>query len=114
MSDHYATLTKISGITGRREKQLSYYRRSNLSEREWEILNSDLNDSIISEVSSQGHLDANNLAKTLTDCYSNVINKHMPLKQSIHQNYEKKLDKPWLTSALKMISIKNLNWKLTI
>ena len=102
ISDHYGTLTKISGIAGSREKQITYYRRSNLNERGWNILNSDLKHSISNEVSSQFKYDANNLAQTLTDCYTKVINKHMPLRQSVQLSYEKKVDKPWMTSAIKV------------
>ena len=42
VTDHYGTLTNICGIVHKREKKVSYYRKTNLTENEWHSFNDDL------------------------------------------------------------------------
>ena len=49
-----------------------------------------------------GSVYVNDLAHALTDSYRKIIDKHMPLKQSIPKDYCEKVDKPYITSGIKV------------
>ena len=57
----------------------------------------DLTDNISSEIKN----DPNLLAHSISYIYQKAIEKHMPLKQRKDSVQPTKIDKPWITSAIK-------------
>ena len=80
-----------------------YFRKSKLNETEWMHFNSDLKNTLASTLpfSNSSESDPNEFANTLTSCYQNVIDKHMPLQKINPKNPQTKFDKPWITPAIK-------------
>merc|ERR1711881_330116 len=78
VTDHFATLTKVKGISRNFEKEEIIYRKTNLNHLEWENLNRDLKKTLCEKIPFQHLLNAQHLASLITDCYQTVIDKHMP------------------------------------
>ena len=97
---YFGTLSKIEGITRENEKQITYYRKSNLSDETWDRFNMDFLQSIKMHIPSPYILDANSLANSINCVYKDTIDKYMPLKK-LSRNPKFKDDRPWLTSGLK-------------
>ena len=96
ISDHFGTLSKIRGLGDDQPDTDIFYRRSTLSESEWEAFNSEL-DSALQQINSNfmSH-NPNVLATSITKIYLNLIDKYMPLRK-LSRKRKKFSDKPWLT-----------------
>ena len=82
VSDHFSTLTKISGIYSQTKEEDIYYRNSNLSSEQWKRFNSDLMYKLACNLPrSPDEIDVNAYARDLTDIYKSVIDEYMPLKK---------------------------------
>ena len=100
ITDHFATLTKINGISRNFEKEEVLYRKTNLTDLEWENLNCDLDKSFKDNIPFPNLLNAQHLASSITDCYQTIVDKHMPLKK-ISKKQNARYDKPWITLGFK-------------
>ena len=100
ITDHFATLTKINGISRNFEKEEIFYRKTNLNDLEWENLNKDLDITLKENIPFQHLLNAEHLARSITDCYQTIVDKHMPLKK-LTKKQNSRYDKPWITSGFK-------------
>ena len=98
-TDHYPTLTKISGISRNVEKEEIFIRKSNLNDSEWESLNAELEQSLKINIPFQHLLNSEHLASAITNTYQSVLDKFMPLKKITKK--QQKHDKPWITSGIK-------------
>ena len=101
ISDHFGTLTKIENIIKCEDQQDVYFRKSNLNETEWIDFNSDLNRTLSESSFILNLSNPNEFAETLTSCFQKVINKHMPLRKKSQNNPQIKIDKPWISPAIK-------------
>ena len=101
-SDHFGTLTKISGIDRTDFVSDVYYRKTRLTSHNWQNFNAELNSQLLSTSCVQH--DANMFANSIINAYSKVIDKFMPLKK-LSRKQKRSHSKPWLTKGLK-ISIK--------
>ena len=107
VSDHFSTLTKISGIPKNSDNdEVIYFRKSNLNEDEWKNFNLELMEAL-NESLPQNCLynDVNSCADKITNAYKKVVDKFMPLKmKNTKTNIKKKnsFDKPWFTPGLKI------------
>ena len=110
-SDHFGTLTKVSGVDKTDIISDVYYRKTRLSDSDWQKFNTELT-SQLSNAHNDQH-DANLFANNIINAYSKVIDKFMPLKK-LSRKQKRSHSKPWLTKGLK-ISIKRKNelYKLT-
>ena len=102
ISDHFGTFSKIDDICLNKNDQHMnlHFRKSNLTELEWSSLNSCLDQSLKDEIPFKHLLNPDYLSNSISETYTNVINKHMPL---IPENKQKTKDpdpdKPWITSG---------------
>ena len=103
-TDHFATLTKIFGISRKVEKEDVFIRKSNLNDFEWESLNAELDQSLQKNIPFQHLLNSQNLASSIISTYQSVLDKFMPLKK-LSKKEKEKYNKPWITSGIK-VSIK--------
>ena len=109
ISDHFGTLSKISGVSDDQPDTDIFYRKSSLSDSEWEAFNSELS-SALQHVDSNFMLhNPNILADTITKVYVNLIDKYMPLRK-LSNKHKSNSDKPWLTKGLK----KSINTKFKL
>ena len=65
VSDHFGTLSKIEGITREAEKQNTYYRKSNLTEEQWEQFALDWLNTAKNKIPFPHALDANSFGRNL-------------------------------------------------
>ena len=101
VSDHYSLLTKIHGVSSAKDNTDIFFRKSNLSEYEWEQFNIELSDILNHDLPDE--CVANNIeeyANTITNAYSSLIDKFMPLKKLSRKQKQRK-EKPWFTSGFR-------------
>ena len=96
--------SKVSQEILKRKK--SFFRKTNLTESEWENLNEDLKNTLKDKIPFEHLLNAENLASSITDCYQTVVDKHMPLRK-LSKKQNVRYDKPWITSGFKVSLKKN-------
>ena len=102
ISDHYGTLSKINGLFDENSQREIFYRKSNLSDSEWEAFNSELDSALHYLDRDFTTHDPNILANRITQTYINLIDKYMSLKK-LSVNRKRNPDKPWITKGLKRI-----------
>ena len=100
VSDHYGTLSKIKGLFDENTQSEIFYRKSNLSDYEWEAFNSELDSALQHLKRDFTTHDPNFLANKITQTYVELIEKYMPLKK-LSINHKRNPDKPWITQGLK-------------
>ena len=112
VSDHYSTLTKISGIVKTNKKQDIYRRRSNLSPSEWNDFNEELGTILNEKLSTNStDIDANFQANCISNTFKLLLDKYMPLKK-LSRKERRYFYKPWITPAIKVsINTKNKLFK---
>ena len=99
-SDHYSTLTRISGITCKGQNEDVFVRKSNLDEQGWINFNNDLRLMLETKLSMENNtMNANIYAECITSTYQTVVDNHMPLKKLSRKKKSFYL-KPWITPAL--------------
>ena len=81
-----------------------FFRKSNLSENEWDRLNLDLNNILNNEFCPNRVYDINQQAYIISDSLQIVRDKFMPIRKQ--PNNSRKQNKPWLTAGLKNSSVK--------
>ena len=69
VSDHFATLTKISGLGKSHEYDVIYRRKTNLSEQEWKKFNEELHATLSDKQLLTQNLSANFVAECITKSY---------------------------------------------
>ena len=114
VSDHYATLTKVSGLVREHGHKVIYRRKSNLNETEWKSFNLELK-TILTEklLSIEENTEPNAVANTITKTYQILLDKYMPLKK-LSRKQKRYHSKPWITPAIKVsIRKKNKLFKLS-
>ena len=80
ISDHFGLLSRIEGVNKSKSQNDTCFRKSNLSETEWENLKDDLKQSLQNEIPFRHMLNPNFLSNSITNTYQNVIDKYMPAK----------------------------------
>ena len=104
-SDHFGTLTRVTGVDRTEQMSDVYYRKTRLSDHDWQKFNAKLSFQLLSSQNDQPN--ANLLANNIINAYSKVIDKFMPLKK-LSRKQKCSHSKPWITKGLK-ISIKRKN-----
>ena len=116
VSDHFSTLTRVSGLNlGQNDSDEVYVRKSKLSCFEWHQFNQELYTILTDQTSrfDSENTDVDRFAGVLTDTYKYLINKYMPLNK-LSRSERRYYKKPWLTDALKKcINKKNLMYRLS-
>ena len=108
VSDHYATLTKVSGLVREHKHEIIYRRKSHLNENEWKNFNEELKSTLSVKLSRAGNIsDPNEVAVTITKTYQILLDKYMPLKK-LSRKQKRYFSKPWITPAIK-VSIRKKN-----
>ena len=103
VSDHFSTLTKISGFTKTKDNADVYVRKSKLSDSEWEQFNSELFNLLDSKLpSTSTNYDVNYCAGVITDSYQTVVDKFMPLRKLSRKQKKRFNTKPWITKGLRI------------
>ena len=87
VSDHFGTYSIIKGVSFETTYPDIFFRKSDLSESEWEGFNSDL-DLALKDISVTNNV--NDLANSITQTYQNVIEKYMPRKKLSNKRRRKK------------------------
>ncbi len=101
VSDHYGTFSKINDIVFDDPDSTDvYYRRTTLSDPEWEEFNAELDSSLQHIHSNFVSHNPDNLANVITKTYRSLIDKYMPLKK-LSNKRKRNSDKPWITQGLK-------------
>ena len=77
-----------------------FYRKSSLSDAEWEAFNLELDKALEHIQGSFISHDPNVLAREITQTYVSLIDKYMPLKK-ISNKRKRNPDKPWITKGIK-------------
>ena len=101
MSDHYSLLSKIHGVSTVKDNTDIYFRKSDLSESDWERFNFELSDILNQELPEEcvaGNIEE--YANSITNSYKSVIDKFMPLKKLSRKQKQRK-EKPWITSGFR-------------
>ena len=114
VSDHYATLTKVSGLVREHGHEVIYRRKSNLNEEEWKCFNTELKTILTEKLCNvQDNTDPNQVAIIITKTYQILLDKYMPLKK-LSRKQKRYRNKPWITPAIKVsIRKKNKLYKLS-
>merc|ERR1712007_421173 len=95
VSDHYATLTKVSGLVREKGHEVIYRRKKNLNETETKSFNEELKTILSEKLSNIGdNADPNTVATTITKTYQILLDKYMPLKK-LSRKQKRYLSKPW-------------------
>ena len=94
VSDHYGTFSKINGIFNENSPNEIFYRKSNLSDPEWEAFNSELDSALQHLHRNFTAHDPNALASKITQTYVTLIDKYMPLRK-LSINCKRNPEKPW-------------------
>ena len=82
VSDHYSTLTKISGFPKSSVKNDIYSRKSDLNQNEWNRFNIGLKNLLCHELPLESHNhDVNHQANSIAKAYHTMIDKFMPLRK---------------------------------
>ena len=112
-SDHFGILTKIPDVNMPNEKNKIFYRRSKLSSKQWEQLNTELK-SVLRQKFGQGiTLNPNYAADCITITYHSLIEKYMPIK-TLSRKQRRFFNKPWITKGIKIsIRTKNKMFKMS-
>ena len=108
VSDHFSTLTKVSGIVKSNSKEPIYRRKSDLSASEWKEFNEELGNILNVKLSNQNEEhDANFMANCISNTYRYLLDKYMPL-QKLSRKERRYFHKPWISKAIKIsITTKN-------
>ena len=106
VSDHYSTLTKISGFPKSSEENNIYSRKSDLNQNEWDRFNIGLKNLLCHELPLESHNhDVNHQANSIAKAYQTMIDKFMPLRK-LSAKRKKRISKPWMTTGLMKSSAK--------
>ena len=106
VSDHFSTMTKISGVSKTKHNVDIFTRKSNLKDEEWEQFNLELLGELNKELTSNSEqYDVQESAKAITKAYNTVIDKFMPLTK-MSKKQKRNFSKPWITPGLKVSSEK--------
>ena len=81
ISDHYGTLSLLNSSLPDQPSNEVFYRKSSLSDAEWEAFNLELGKALEHIHGSFISHDPNVLAKEITQTYVSLIEKYMPLKK---------------------------------
>ena len=101
VSDHYSLLTKIHGVSSVKDNTDIFFRKSNLSDCEWERFNTELSDILNHELPDECVADnIEEYANSITNAYSSLIDKFMPLKKLSRKQKQRK-EKPWFTTGFR-------------
>ena len=112
VSDHYSTLTKISGFPKSSEENNIHSRKSDLNQNEWDRFNIGLKNLLCHELPLESHNhDVNHQANSIAKAYQTMIDKFMPLRK-LSAKRKKRISKPWMTTGLMKSSAKNQNFLL--
>ena len=77
-----------------------YIRKTNLTKTEWDAFNADLN-MLLTNNSNLHQSDSSSFAQYISSCYHQMIEKHMPLREKKNDLLPIRVDKPWITPAIK-------------
>ena len=101
VSDHFSTLTNICGIAKTVGEPELFYRKTNLTEKEWEKFNYDLYCSLANESALDAeNYDVDVCANKISCAYKSLVDKYMPLTKRQEPSKKKKSWKPWITPGL--------------
>ena len=101
VSDHYSLLSKIHGVSTVKVNTDIYFRKSDLSESDWERFNIELSDILNKELPHDCVVEnIESYANSITNAYQSVIDKFMPLKKLSRKQKQRK-EKPWITSGFR-------------
>ena len=102
VSDHFSTITKITGVCKQSKETDSYYRKTNLNPEQWEKFNAELQYRLACNLPSDpNNIDTNDYANEITNTYKTLIDEYMPLKKKSRK--QKRFDKrPWLTKGIRV------------
>ena len=108
-SDHFGIVTKLRGATNVNYSETIYYRKSRLSDHEWEHFNKELKYSLSQKLSNclLVNNDADTSAEVITQVYLDLIDKFMP-QRKLSRKQKRFRNKPWITKGMK-VSIKTKN-----
>ena len=89
VSDHYSTITNVGDFSKSSNKTDIYFRKCNLSEKEWDKYNFGLGAFLKNEFPTGPDCDVNNQANTVSRAYKIMSDKHMPEKNTVEKATEK-------------------------
>ena len=104
----------VSGSAKEYRNEPIYYRKSRLSDHEWEQFNNDLKHSLSQKLTGCDieNYDVNVSAEILTKTYHELIEKYMP-QRKLSKKQKRFRNKPWITKGMKKsIQYKNKLYKL--
>ena len=99
ISDHFSTFTRINSLNTPSEPKVSYVRKSNLSEAEWQQVNVSLHESLRKNIPQPDNLNCHSLSQAISENYQEVIDEFLPERKVKENNNIP--DKPWITSGFK-------------
>ena len=106
VSDHFSTMTNVSGVPKTNDDVDVFIRKSNLKPEEWEQFNVELATELDKEMPSiTVNNNVNECAEAITKAYNTVIDKFMPLTK-LTKKQRRNFSKPWITPGLKASSDK--------
>ena len=98
VSDHYGTYSIIKGVSFENSYPDVYFRKSDLSDAEWQSFNSDLAHAL-SNITATAN-NTNEFANCITQTYKSLIDRYMP-KKKLSNKRRKKKNKPWISSGIR-------------
>jgi len=111
VSDHFSTLTKVSNFSKSSKPNDVYYRKCDLSEKQWDNYSFDLGNILYHEFPSGYGWDVNYQAYTVSNALNILGEKYMP-ERKLSKKRQKRVDKPWMTAGLKKAVLGNLSFSL--
>ena len=98
-TDHYGTFSKMNDIVFDDPNSTDvYYRRTTLSDPEWQEFNAELDSSLQHIYSDFVSHNPDNLANVITKTYRFLIDKYMSLKK-LSNKRKRNSDKPWIPNS---------------
>ena len=94
-------MSKIHCVSTVKDNTDIYFRKSDLSESDWERFNIELSDILNQDLPEEcvaGNIEE--YANSITNSYKSVIDKFMPLKKLSRKQKQRK-EKPWITSGFR-------------
>ncbi len=109
VSDHYGILTKLWETAKLNDHEPIYYRKSRLTDKEWNHFNRDLKLALSHKLKDflTTPYDVDVSAEIISQTYRDIIDKYMPLRK-ISRKQKRFANKPWITRGIK-VSIKTKN-----
>ena len=110
VSDHFGILTKINKTPKMFHEHPLFFRRSKLTDQEWEQFNKELKlnlDKDLSTYMNNTDCDVNLFAESITSIYHDLIEKYMPIR-TFSRKQKRFFHKPWISKGIK-VSIRTKN-----